>query len=189
MRPRPGRLRRRRRVHGGQLPDAVRAVPQGEDRGAGQGEGGEAQGGEGQEGEEGSGDDSSGFRRRSPRQLRGPHGAGRAGRGGAGVPRARCGRLAHRASRPRRRCARGRGRGGGQRGEEEDEGEGEEGEEDDGDPDADSAVPETDDDEADENIAPTQSPRVLPAKRKRRRSASRNPTHVAPEYSLGRGAS
>lgn len=50
--------------------------------------------------------------------------------------------------------------------EEEDEGEGEEGEEDDGDPDADSAVPETDDDEADENIAPTQSPRVLLAKRK-----------------------
>ena len=77
--------------------------------------------------------------------------------------------------------------------EEEDQGEGagegarwiEEGEEDDGDADADSAVPETDDDEADENIAPTQSPRVLPAKRKKTSlGLSQSEEHrVAPEYS------
>ena len=77
--------------------------------------------------------------------------------------------------------------------EEEDQGEGagegarwiEEGEEDDGDADADSAVPETDDDEADENIAPTQSPRVLPAKRKKTSLglSQSEEHHVAPEYS------
>ena len=46
-------------------------------------------------------------------------------------------------------------------------------------------MPETDDDEADENIAPTQSPRVLPAKRKKASlSLSQpDPRHVAPEYS------
>ena len=53
------------------------------------------------------------------------------------------------------------------------------------DADSDSAVPETDDDEADENIAPTQSPRVLPAKRKKTSLgvSQSDPRHVAPEYS------
>ena len=51
--------------------------------------------------------------------------------------------------------------------------------------DSDSAVPETDDDEADENIAPTQPPRVLPAKRKKASLgvSQPDPRHVAPEYS------
>ena len=67
--------------------------------------------------------------------------------------------------------------------EEEDEGEADADSEDEAD--SDSAVPETDDDEADENIAPTQSPRVLPAKRKKASLgvSQPDPRHVAPEYS------
>ena len=67
--------------------------------------------------------------------------------------------------------------------EEEDEGEADADSEDEAD--SDSAVPETDDDEADENIAPTQSPRVLPAKRKKTSlGLSQSEEHrVAPEYS------
>ena len=159
-------------------------MPQGEDRGAGQGKGGEAQGGEEKKEKKGQGTIQAGFAVAHLANC--VDLTALEGLESQEVPESqeleavdwRTARVV------RDDDAR----------EEEDQGEGagegarwiEEGEEDDGDADADSAVPETDDDEADENIAPTQSPpRVLPAKRKKASLgvSQPDPRHVAPEYS------